>query len=94
VSRAKGIEFALPTVRKTADTIVTTVRAELFLSASQYLMAVRLMTYIPNQLVVRGVENVMDGHRQLYYPQTRPKVTGMLGRLLNDEMPEFIAQLR
>ena len=56
-------------------------------------MAVGLVTHIPDQLVVGSVEDIVDGHGQLHHAEAGTEVPRMLRGLLDDELPQLVAQL-
>ena len=64
VSRNERIVFALRRIGKRRQTFELTVRMEAVATAGQNLMRVGLMTYIPNELVVRCVEYIVKRYRQ------------------------------
>lgn len=52
-----------------------------------------LMANIKDDLVLRCVENVVEGHCQLYYTQTRTQMPSCLRNSVDNVGPEFVAQL-
>jgi hypothetical protein len=50
---------------------------------------IRLVTGVENDGVVRGIEDPMDGHRQLYDPEVRAQMTAGLGNLSDEELPDL-----
>ena len=63
---AKGIVFALRPFGKAAEAIIFAIGGEFVPASGEDLVSVSLVTYVPYQLVIRGVENIMEGRRQLY----------------------------
>jgi hypothetical protein len=53
-------------------------------------MPIGLVTYIPHQLVIRRVENVMESYRQFDYPQAGRKMAAMNTDSINDVLTEFV----
>ena len=93
VAGAESVVFAFLAARESADAAVAAVGAELIFAAGQDFVAVGLMPHVPDQTVVRGVENVVDSDGKLYHTQTGTEMAGMFGGLLDDKMPQLIAQL-
>ena len=55
----------------------STIGTETVTTASQNLMSVCLMSYIPNDTVVRSLVHIMKSHSQLYHPKLEPKCPGL-----------------
>ena len=66
---------------------------ELFPSSGENLMAVSLMAYIPYDAVFRGVEDIVQSHRNLHHTQAGSQMTGVHRKLLHDVLAQFIAEL-
>ena len=64
------IVFTFRYLRETADSSVDTFGFELFFAAGEYFMGIRLMSDVPNKIVVRGVEDIMKRNSQFYDSQT------------------------
>jgi hypothetical protein len=56
-------------------------------------MPVGLVTHIPDQSVIRGLETVMKGHGQFDHPKAGAEMTGLCGHCPYDEFPEFTSYL-
>ena len=52
-------------------------------------MAVSLMTHIPHNAVVGGVEHVVQGYGKLNHSERRCKVAWVLGKFLHDVAAQF-----
>jgi hypothetical protein len=63
---AEGIVFAFRTVRKRANAVAGADRRHALLAPGQNLMWIGLMADIPNQLIARRIEYVMQRHGQLH----------------------------
>jgi hypothetical protein len=48
------------------------------------------MTYIPYDLVVRGIINIMQGYGQFNNPEAGSEMAGIGTDLVNDKLSEFI----
>ena len=53
-----------------------------------------LMSYIPYDTVIGGIEDVVEGNGQLYHTETAGKVAGVVCQFLNDCLTEFLADVR
>src|ERR1044071_531319 len=69
VTDAKGIEDAFRHFWEAGNAAVGAIGEESVPAAGEDLVAVGLVTYIPHDLVVRSIENVMEGDGKLYYPE-------------------------
>ena len=91
VTAHKGVVTALATARETAQTVQLTIGGEGVAALGDDLMGVSLVTYVPNQLILRRIENVVECCRQLHSTQTRTEMTGIYGALLDDVASQFVA---
>ena len=87
----KGVIAALAASRETAQTAQLAIGGEGVATLGDDLMGIGLVSDVPNQLIVRGVENVVDCRCQLHRTQTRTKMTGIYGALLDDVASQFVA---
>ena len=69
VRRAKGIEFTFPALRETAQAAKLAQGVHALASSGQNFVGVSLVAHIPHHAVVRGVEDVVQGHSELDRPQ-------------------------
>jgi hypothetical protein len=65
---------------------------ELILPSREYLVSVGLVTYIPDYLVIGGIINIMQRNGQLNNSETCSEVTRVAADLVNDMLPELIAE--
>ena len=56
-------------------------------------MSVRLVTYIPNQLIVGSLVYIMQGYGQFYHTQAGRKMATMHTHYINNKLPKFLANL-
>ncbi len=56
-------------------------------------MPVRLMAYIPDKQIMRGIEHVMKRCGELYHTQAGPEVTTVHGYRVDDVVSQLIADL-
>ena len=54
-------------------------------------MGISLMAYIPDDLIERSIENIMNGYRQFNCAQAGTQVTGIGGDHIDDELPDLPA---
>jgi len=66
---------------------------ELFASPCQYLMAIGLMAYIPNDTVFGRVEYVVKSHSNLCDTQTRSQMSRVYCHFFYDVFPQLVAEL-
>src|SRR3989338_6169400 len=59
---AKSIVFAFRAFRKTGDPTFQTVGMKNIAATGKYFVSVCLMANIPNKLIIRGIENIMEGN--------------------------------
>ena len=74
VAYAEGVVFAFRAVGEGADAALGADGGHPVLAASQDLVGVGLVSDVPDQLVVGGVEDIMQGDGQLDRAQARRKV--------------------
>jgi len=89
----KSVVLAFRALGKTADAVELAQRMELGTASREDLVGVGLMPDVPDNLVVRGVENVMEGDGQLDDSQARRQVTAVLCYGANDQVADFPGQL-
>ena len=56
-------------------------------------MSIGLVADIPDQLIIRGVEYMMQGHAQFGYAQTGRKMTSMQTDDVNNILTKLICKL-
>ena len=93
VAHAKGVVGALAPLGESREAFVLAVGVEVVATPCQNLVAIGLVPHIPNDLVLRGVERIVQGNRQLNHPQTRPKMSALFRHHIDDELPELIGHL-
>jgi hypothetical protein len=93
VTYSKGIIRTLAPFGKPADPIVFPVAGKYFPASGKDLMAISLMTDVPNQLIIRRVKDIVKGYRQLDYPQAGRKMPTVNADDIDDILAEFIANL-
>ena len=91
VTAHESVETALAAARETAQTSQLTIGGEGVAALGDDLMGVGLVSNVPNQLIIRRIENVVDCRCQLHRTQTRTEMTGIYGALLDDVASQFVA---
>ena len=94
VSARECVVLAFFRGRERAYAAQFAVSVELVLASGEYLVAVRLMSYVPHDAVVGRVQHVVQRHRQLHHAKRRRKVSGVDGQFLHDVLTQFGAELR
>ena len=93
MASAKWIIGAFGPAGETGETIFLPDGAHAIAPIGQYFVGVALMSHVPNQLVVGGVENRMQGHGQFHHAQPGTKVPAGLRNTINHLGAHFISQL-
>jgi hypothetical protein len=57
-------------------------------------VSIGLMPDVPDQLIVRSIEDIMDSSCKFNNPETGPEMTGISGYDFEDELPDLLAELR
>ncbi len=91
---AKGIVIAFGPLGKSRQALVEAVGGKVVAPPGQDFVTVGLMAYIPHQLVVGRIENVVQGHGELHYPQAGSKMAAIDRYIVDDELPKFVTDLR
>ena len=92
VARIEGIVRTLLPLRKPADPSVLPQGMKTILSSRQELMGITLMPHVPDQLVPRKIEDIMQGKGQLHDPQIGGKMPPVFGYGGNDLFPNLAAE--
>ena len=87
----EGIVFAFLPFGKTGNTLVDPVGVELIASARKNFMAVSLMSHIPYQLVVGGIEYVVKGNGKFHYSEARPEMAPVNRNRIDNVLPKVLA---
>ena len=72
--RAKRIEFTLGAFGEAGQAATPAQSPDPVAPSGQYLMRIGLMANVPNQPVVRRIENIMQGNRELDHAQSRAEM--------------------
>ncbi len=74
MSGAEGIVLALGTLGETGQPVLLSQRADAVAAAGQDLVRIALVADIEDQPVMRGIENLVNGNRELDHTETRAQV--------------------
>ena len=80
----EGVVGAFAHLGEAADAAVGAYGLEGFAPTGQNLMGVRLVSYIPDELVVGRVEDIVQGHGEFDGAEARCQVAGMGGECVNN----------
>ncbi len=89
VRRPKRVVDALRPPRETRQPPALPQRPHPLPPPRQNLVRIGLVTHIPHHTVARRVEHVMQRHRQLHHPQTRPQMTPRHRHRIDQLLPQF-----
>src|SRR5690606_3830245 len=63
-------------------------------SAGEDFVSVGLVTHIPDQLIIWGVQHIVQGHGELHHTQAGPEMTAVNTDTIDDVLSEFGTELR
>ena len=90
---AKGVVGAFTAPREGGKTAFLAQAGHLFAAPGEDLVRVGLVADIPQQAIVRGVVDVMQGNGQLDYAQAGTKMAAGLAHAPQQEGPQLVGQL-
>ena len=93
VRRAEGVVIALGAEGEARQAAALAKRADAVAPPGQDLVGIGLVADVPDQLVVRRIEKVMQRHRQLDDAKTRPQMTPGDRHRVDHLGPQLIRQL-
>lgn len=94
MSAAESVVFALAGEGERAYAVEFPVRVEYVTPSGQYLVSVGLVSYIPNDAVVGGVEHVVEGDGEFYDTETRGQMARIDRQLTDDVGAQFVTNGR
>ena len=94
VADAEGVVLTLAPGGKRGEAAILLDGVQQLASAGQHLVRVGLVTHVPDQPVVRCIENVMQRDRQLDRTQARGKMPAPRAHALNQELAQLVRQRR
>ena len=90
---AEAVVFAFVTSREAPDTAFAAQRAECVPASGEQLVRVRLVSDIEDELVFRGVEDIVDPDYQLHSSEAGSEMAGVLRAGVDYAVPYLRAQL-
>ena len=90
MSYTESIVFAFSPFGKSTESTIFSVGMEIVSSSSKYLVAIGLVAYVPDQLVIRGIVNIVKGYRKFNNTKTGCKMTAMHTDHVHNVLPQFI----
>jgi hypothetical protein len=81
---SEGIKGAFAPFRKSGEPPVYPVRVKDVTPSCEDFVAVCLMAYIPDKLIVRSVENIVQSDRKLHNAQASAEMTSIYGNIIDD----------
>ena len=94
MSDAESVVFTFGAFGKPAQSLLYSVGMEFGSPAGQDFMSIGLVSYIPDKLIVRGIEDIVQGNSHFYHAETGTKMPSFNGNDINDVLPQFTAHLR
>ncbi len=89
----EGVVFGFAALGKPGQSMLLTDRSDALATPGENLVRVTLMTYIPDQPVVRGVVQIVQGHGQLHHPESGAEVAAGLTYGIEQVFAQFIHHL-
>ena len=93
MANAECVIFAFAAFRKTTQAIVFSISRKFFSSAGKNFMAISLVAYVPYQLVIGGIKNIMQCYSQFNHAKTGAKMAPINTNYINNILAKFIANL-
>jgi len=94
VTDSERVVLALSACRKRRKSARLLDGMKLFAAPGQNLVWIGLVTHVPNQPVVRRIEDVVQGYREFDCAQSRGKVAATGAHAVNEKLPQLLGQLR
>ena len=94
MAAGKGVVFALLWRWEGTYAVQFAVGVKFVATPGDNFVAVGLMTHVPHNAVVGRVVHIVHGHSYLDCAQTRCKVAGIVGQLVDDVASQFVANGR
>ena len=94
MSAGKGVVLAFVGRRERTKAAKMTISGECFAATGQNLVTRSLMAHIPDNTVVWRIKDVMQCHRKFDHTKSTGEMTGIVGHLLYNLLPELVAHLR
>ena len=94
MTTGKSVIFTFRWRREGLQTSQFAVGTEFFAASRQDLVTIGLMTYIPYDTVLGGVEDVMECYGDFHHTKTRCQMTRVYGHFLDNVLTQFLTELR
>ncbi len=92
VSDAKGVVLAFRATGKRRQTAWLLDGGQALAPAGQHLVRIRLMSDVPDQAVLRGLENIMQGNRELDCSETGGEMSAARADAVDQELSQLGSQ--
>ena len=89
MSGSDRVVFAFAAVGESGQSAGLTKCTELFVSAGEQLVGIRLMADVVNNGVLRQIEHSVDGESDFHHAQIRCQVTAVFGNRVDDHPADF-----
>ena len=93
VSRAERIVFAFRALGEAGKSAALSQRSDAVAPAGQNLMRIGLVTDVPDQAVLRRIEDVVEGNRQLDHPKPGAEVPAGDRNRIDRLLAQFVGEL-
>ena len=94
VARVKAVAVAFLSLGETAHAAVFPQRLKALPPSGQKLMGIGLVPHIPDDLILRQIQNQMERHGQLHCSQVGAKMASGHADFIHQEFPDFRRQRR
>ena len=92
VACIKGVVGAFRTLGKATNPPMGPKGLKLVPPAGDQFMGIRLMSHVPNDLISRGIKDIVKGQGQFHHPEAWGQVPTVLGHCLNDGLTNLPGQ--
>src|SRR5580693_5200631 len=93
MTRSKGVVLALATSRKRGEAAELLDGVQARAPSGEYLVRIRLMTDIPHDAVVRRIEDIVQGDRELHGAEPRCEVFAARADIANEKLAQLLGNL-
>ena len=93
MGRAEGVVFALVALGEAGEPATLAERADARTPAGQDLMRIGLVAHIPDQPILRGLEEIVQGHGQLDDAEPRAQMAAGDGDGIDRLLPQLVGEL-
>ena len=86
---AESVELALAALGKATDALVFAIGVKNLAATSEYFVAIGLVSYIPDELVLRSIKNIVKCHGKFHYTQAGTEMTRIIADHVNYELAKL-----